>query len=160
MQFWMRYYDEEKGGLDEMGIHDILESYSVLIFPANGEMHDTWDLSVRFDANQDGLVLKTEMVKLMKWFVREVWVGSSYAEKFVRGSKYLMGDLMKSDRNGDGFLTKDEANDEFTKLSSRLRQPMSSYMNVYYEDYDFNNDGWLDKFELSGLMKRFLRDIL
>ncbi len=160
MRVWMPEWAEEKGGLNEEDIHYILESYSILELYATKEMRENYNLAAHFDANQDGLVDKTEVIKLIKWFVRAVWVGSNQAESAIRTSlRGLLSHVMKSDRNGDELLTKDEASDGFTALTVKLDWHLSSNMNAYYEDYDFNNNGVLDKFELTEFMKRYVRDV-
>lgn len=46
-------------------------------------MRDNYGLVAGFDANQDGLADKTEVIKLIKWFVRAVWVSSTQAEMAI-----------------------------------------------------------------------------
>ena len=113
-------------------------------------------------ANKDGLVDKTEVIKLIKWFVRALYVGSKPAEKILSNSDdvhYLIGITLQYDANGDGMLDMNNIIEGMDGLAFEIGLPRNAYNIDYHEDYDTDSNGLLDQRELKELIKRYMRDL-
>jgi len=66
MTFWLPEELEQRGGLNEEDIHNKMRAYLEIGWPVTDEMLNSQDYVTRFDANKDGLVDKTELIKLIK----------------------------------------------------------------------------------------------
>ena len=162
MTFWLPEELEQRGGLNEEDIHNNMRAYLETGWPVTDEMLNSQDYVTRFDANKDGLVDKTEVIKLIKWFVRALYVGSEPAEKILSNSdrmQYLIGVALEYDENGDGMLDMNEIAEGMDELAFNLGVARNGYNTDYHEDYDTDSNGLLDKTELSELIKRFTRDL-
>lgn len=149
---------EERGGLNEEDIHNVLMWYKNSDPPVTDEMLNTHDYVRRFDANQDGLVDRTEVIKLIKWFIRAVYGGSSYSEMILINLADYLEIAKWFDDNADGVLTRDEAEEGFRSVIFEMGGRWNRN-DSYFEDYDFNSNGLLDDTELTEFIKRVAKDL-
>ena len=162
MAFWMSEELEQRGGLNEEDIHNNMRAYLETGWPVTDEMLNSQDYVTRFDANKDGLVDKTEVTKLIKWFVRALYVGSEPAEKLLSNPEsmpQMIGLVLEYDWNGNGMADMNEIAEGMDELAFNLGVARNGYNTDYHEDYDTDSNGLLDKTELSELIKRFTRDL-
>ena len=162
MGIWMPQERQQSGGIDEDFIHSVLQDYKGKGMRVTDEMLDTHDYVTRFDANQDGLIDSTEVVKLIKWFVRATYPGSDKAESLILLKEEMerLGSLgLVMDMDSDG-----KVNIEDTRTGIRIVLNDLSIILGYklqtalLQDYDFNSDELLDKTEMIELIKRCIRD--
>ena len=156
MEYWMPAELEQIGGINEEDIHNVMRAYIESGWPVTDEMLNINDYVTRFDANKDGLVDKTEVIKLIKWFVRAIYVGPTSAENFIRDSgPYIVGLMWNYDKNGDG-LDQWELGNSMDVL--RMYMETKHQNRDYLGDYDFDSNGVWNQSELSELVKRLVRD--
>ena len=160
---WVMSYDQnQKGGLNEEEIHSVLQAFKDLGWAVTDETLGRHDYVVRFDANNDGLVDRTEVIKFIKWFVRNQYLGSWDGENIAKFFKESYNYHTYSfDQNRDNNFNKDETTKFMTYLAELYEhtKDLAATIDLYFEDYDTNGNKLLDLTELEELYKRHIRDI-
>ena len=148
---WMNLDHEYKGGLNEYDISELLWYLLSEISPTPYEVININDNVSRFDANQDGLLDSTEMIKYSKWLARKIYNEAEPADFLTRnldGMNAIADELTRMyDQNGDGMMDVDETLKVVDELAVRYgkEEDRNTDISVYYEDYDFNSDGLLNR---------------